>query len=206
MSIRSKLENIWYHYGSVIIVVLVLLGVLLVSLHSCVTKPKFDIQVYYVAESNLYTEQLDWVESAVKAHCKDVNGDGEITVAITGVRVGSSADKELLNQYMTGVQTGDIVLFFGDLGGIEYLHERKFLQPLTDFVGEKDYAWAINETGLSAEIDGFDKAFGEVPLYAALRKSEKTWSNDTSAGRRNYDASCATLRSMIAVEKESPES
>ena len=79
MSFRSKVENIWYHYKAHITVGIFLLFVLIVALHSCVTKSEYDIQVYYLAgSSSLYQEQLDWIRDSVAAQCGDVNGDGQV--------------------------------------------------------------------------------------------------------------------------------
>lgn len=201
MSLRSKAENIWYHYKSHILVGIFLLGTLIVCLHSCVTKPEFDIQVYYVTgSSSLYNEQLAWIESAVAAHCQDVNGDGEITVAVTGLRVGENTDPTERAQYMNAIQAGEVMLLFGDEGGINYLYQNGYLQLLTDYSDHLDgegYAWKVTGSSFASETEGFD-VFSEN-LYVSLRIFDDTWSSVRSNVKVNYETACDTLRSMIAT-------
>ena len=116
---QSKAQNIWYHYKFHILVGLFLLATILICLYSCATKPQFDIQVYYVSgSSRIYNEQLDWLKSAVAKHCGDTNGDGEITVAVTGLKVGVNTDPSMRAQYMNAVHAGEVMLLFGDAEGI----------------------------------------------------------------------------------------
>ncbi len=207
MSLRSKVENVWYHYKTYIIAGLFLLGTVIVSLHSCVTKPEFDIQVYYVTgSSSMYNEQLAWIETAVAAHCGDVNGDGEVTVAVTGLRVGKNTDPAERAQYMNAVQAGEVMLLFGDEGGINYLYQNGYLQPLTEYSDQLDgdgYAWKVTGSAFATETEGFD-LFSEN-LYVSLRIFDDTWSSVRFSVKDNYEAACNTLRSIIstpAVEEE----
>ena len=204
MTLRSKLENIWYHYKYHILAGIFILGTLVVCLHSCATKPEFDIQVYYVTGSSpMYNEQLAWIESAVASHCGDVNGDGEVTVAVTGLRVGENSDATQRAQYLNAVQAGEILLFFGDEGGIDYLYQNGYLQPLTDFSDTLDgegYAWNVTGSVLSTQTDGFD-VFSE-PLYVSLRTFDNTWSSIRPGVKKNYQTAKDTLCSMIEAQPE----
>ncbi len=200
MSFRSKVENIWYHYKSFIIVGIFLIGTLVVSLHSCATKPEFDIQVYYVTGSSpLYNEQVSWIENLVSAHCGDVNRDGEITVAVTGLRVGENTDPSERAKYMNAVQAGEVMLLFGDQGGIDYLYRNGYLTQLYDFTENTDgegYAWKVTGTSLFTQTPGND-VFSDN-LYVSLRVFDDTWSSARPSVKENYNAACETLRSMIA--------
>ncbi|MBQ1272036.1 MAG: hypothetical protein IIY12_00880 [Clostridia bacterium] len=204
MSFRSKVENIWYHYKSMIIVGIFLIGTLIVSLHSCATKPEFDVQVYYVSGSSpMYTEQFTWIEELVAAHCGDVNGDGKVTVAVTGLRVDNNTDPSERAKYMNAVQAGEVMLLFGDQGGIDYLYRNNYLQQLYDFTDDTDgegYAWNVSKTPLFTQISGSD-IFSE-DLYVSLRVFDDTWSSARPNVKNNYAAACDTLRSMIASVSE----
>ncbi len=201
MSFRSKVENIWYHYKSYIIVGFFLLGTLIVSFHSCATKPEFDLQVFYVTGSSaMYNEQLAWIESAVASQCEDVNGDGEVTVAVTGLRVGENTDPSERAKYLNAVQAGEVMLLFGDQGGIDFLYRNGYLQTLTDFSDQLDgsgYAWKVTGSAFSSQTAGFE-VFSEN-LYVSLRVFDDTWSSARPSVKRNYEAACKTLKSMIAV-------
>ncbi len=200
MSIRVKIENIWYHYKTYIIAAAFLLGTLIVCLHSCVTKPEYDIQVYYVTgASAIYNEQLAWIESAVAKHCGDTNQDGEITVAVTGLKVGPNTDPTERAKYLNAVQAGEVMLLFGDEAGINYLYQNGFLQPLTDYSNVLDgngYAWNISNSVFSTQTEGFD-LFGETQVYLSLRIFEDTWSSKLSNGKRNFEIAENTLRSIM---------
>ncbi len=202
MSLRSKVENIWYHYKFHILIGIFLICVLVVSLHSCMTKPEFDIQVYYVTGSTpLYNEQVAWIERAVALQCGDLNGDGEIKVAVTGLRVGKNTDPSERAQYMNAVQAGEIMLFFGDQGGIEYLYQNNYLQTLEDFTDAADgdgYAWKVNGTPFSGVTEGFSDVFSDN-LYVSLRVFDDTWSSAFSGPKDNYEVACKTLQGMIAL-------
>ena len=202
MTLRSKLENIWYHYKFHIIIGLFLLITLIICLHSCVVKPRYDIQVFYVAGSSpMYNEQLAWLESAVAAHCGDLNGDGEVTVSVSGVRVGDSTDATQRVQDLNAVQAGDAMLLFGDEGGINYLYQHGYLQPLNDFtkdtVGE-GYAWSVTGSSFSTQTDGFD-VFSQ-DLYLSLRIFDNSWSSLRPGAETNYERACNTLRSIIDAQ------
>ena len=201
MSFRSKVENFWYHYKSVVLIGIFLIFTLLFCLHSCVTKTEYDIQVYYVVgSSSMYTEQLDWIQQTVAAHCGDVNGDGQVAVAITGLRVGQYSDTSQRAQYMTPVQAGEIMLFFGDLGGMEYLYEKGYLQDISSYVDnpESNYLWKVNGTGVSTQLDGFE-LFSDVDLYVALRTTENTVSMSSEEGEQNFKIALDTLQSMTSA-------
>lgn len=198
MSFRSKIENIWYHYKSAILISIFLIFTLLFCLHSCVTKTEYDIQVYYVVgSSSMYTEQLDWIEQAVELHCGDVNGDGKVHVSMTGLRVGEYSDTAQRAQFMTPVQAGEIMLFFGDLGGMEYLHEMGYLQSIKPYVEnpDSDYLWKVNGTGLATQIEGFE-LFSDVDLYVGLRTTENTISMSMEEGEKNFNVALKTFQSM----------
>lgn len=202
MSLRLKAENLWYHYKFHILAAIFLLIVFIVSLHSCVTRPKYDIQVYYVTESSpMYTEQIAWIESFVSSQCGDVNGDGEITVSVTGVRVGDESDPTERAKNLNAVQAGDVMLLFGDAGGIDYLYRNGYLQSLTDFTDDLDgegYAWNISLSDFPEKTEGFD-VFSQN-LYVSLRALDGMWSSTRSTTKANYEAACNTLRSMIAAD------
>lgn len=205
MSFRAKIENIWYHYKSMLIVGLLFLFIVLFALYSCVTKKEYDVQVFYVSENPIYTEHLAWIESAVVAHCDDMDGDGEVNVSVTGVRVGKFADRDILSSYMTAAQSGEVMLFFGDTGGMEYLHERGYLQDLTSVLENpdpgSDYLWPVATTGLSSEIDGYLDCFGTEPLYLALF-IEGGWVTNTPHGAENYKIASAVFKRLVSVEGE----
>ena len=202
MTLRLKLENIWYHYKFHILVGLFLLVTLVVSLHSCVVKPKYDIQVFYVTGSSpMYNEQLAWLETAVASHCGDVNGDGEVTVSVTGVRVGASSDATQRVQDLNAVQAGDAMLLFGDAAGIDYLHQHGYLQSLTEFTEDTDgegYAWKVTGSSFFQENEGYD--FFSQNLYLSLRIFENSWSSVRPGAKANYEAACNTLRSIIGAQ------
>ena len=204
MTLRAKIENIWYHYKYHILAGIFILGTLVACLHSCATKPEFDIQVYYVTGSSpMYNEQLAWIESAVASQCGDVNGDGEVTVAVTGVRVGENTDATERSQYLNAVQAGEVMLFFGDEGGIDYLYRNGYLQPLTDFSDTLDgegFAWSVTGSVLSTQTPGFD-VFSQ-PLYLALRTFDNTWSSVRPGVKQNYQTACDTLRSIVALQED----
>ena len=204
MSLRSKVENIWYHYKSFIIAGIFLIGTVVVSLQSCVSKPEFDIQVYYVtASSSMYNEQLKWIEELVTSHCEDVNGDGEITVAVTGLRVDANTDPSERAKYMNAVQAGEVMLLFGDQGGIDYLYRNGYLQQLYDFTEDPDgegYAWKVTGTPLFQEIAGSD-VFSDH-LYVSMRVFDDTWSSARDNVKVNYTTATNVLRSMIAFNAE----
>ncbi len=202
MTLRSKVENIWYHYKFHILVGLFLLVTLIVSLHSCVVKPKYDIQIFYVTGSSpMYNEQLAWLENAVASHCGDVNGDGEITVSVTGVRVGASSDATQRVQDLNAVQAGDVMLLFCDAAGVNYLHQHGYLQPLTDFTEHADgegYAWKVTGSAFSGQNEGFD-VFSQN-LYLSLRIFENSWSSARPGAKETYETACNTLRSIINAQ------
>lgn len=202
MSFRSKVENIWYHYKTYIIAGIFLIGTLVVCFHSCATKPEFDVQVYYVtASSPMYNEQLSWIESSVASHCGDVNGDGEITVAVTGLRVGENTDPSERAKYMNAVQAGEVMLLFGDEGGINYLHRNGYIQPLHDFSDRLDgegYAWKVTGTPVASETSGFEVFTAD--LYVSLRIFDDTWSSAFKSTKDNFRAACDVLNSMIGTQ------
>lgn len=200
---QRKAQNIWYHYKFHILVGLFLLVTILICLYSCATKPQFDIQVYYVSgSSRIYNEQLDWLEAAVAKHCGDTNGDGEITVAVTGLKVGKNTDPSMRAQYMNAVHAGEVMLLFGDAEGISYLYQNGFLQPLTDFSDELDgdgYAWVVSDSAFSQQTEGFE-LFDGSNVYISLRIFEETWASALGSAKDNYKIACDTLRSMIALD------
>ncbi len=205
MSLRSKVENIWYHYKFQILMSLFLICVLVISLYSCVTKPEFDIQVYYVTGSSaLYNEQLAWIEKAVASQCEDTNGDGEIKVAVTGLRVGKNTDPSERAQYMNAVQAGEIMLFFCDEGGVQYLYQNNYLQTLEAFTDKTDgegYAWKVNGTPFSQKTEGFSDVFSEN-LFVSLRVFDDTWASAFAGTKANYEGACNVLRNMISLQSE----
>ena len=205
MSLRAKIDNIWYHYKSVILIGIFLVGTLIVCLHSCATKPEFDIQIYYVTgESSVYNEQLQWLETAVAAQCGDVNGDGEVTVAVTSLKVGKNTDPSVRAEYLNAVQAGEVLLLFGDPAGIEYLYQNNYLQPLHEFADELDgdgYAWKVSGTPFSQQTAGFE-LFEDTTLYVSLRVFDETWSSVLPSTKNNYETACNTLRSMITYEAQ----
>lgn len=202
---RRTVENIWYHYKVQIIVGVFLIATLIFCLHSCLTKETFDLQVYYVTGSSaMYNEQLQWLEQALSTHCSDYNGDGKITVAVTGLRVGEGSSPNERAEWMTAVNAGEVMLFIGDEGGIRYLYRNNYLQPLTEYSSNlwaADCAWEVTGSAFSEQTPGF--AMFEYPVYAALRVFDNTWSSRRGSAQKAYSAASETLRSIIQYsEKE----
>lgn len=204
MTLRAKMENIWYHYRYHILAGIFLFGVLVLCLHSCVTKPKYDVQVYYVTGSSpMYNEQLAWIESAVASQCNDVNGDGEVTVSVTGLPVGENSDPTERAKFLNPIQAGDVMLLFCDEGGVNYLYQNGYLQSLTEFSDQLDgegYAWKATGSAFFSQTEGFE-VFSD-PLYVSLRIFDSTWSSIRPGVKENYEIACEVLRSMIAVSPQ----
>ena len=202
-SIRSKLDNIWYHYKSYIIVGIFLLGTLIVCLHSCVTKPEFDIYVYYVTgDIPVYKEQLSLIESAVAEHCGDVNGDGEINVAITNVKIGTGTSATERAEAMNLVNAGTVMLFFGDKAGINYLYQNSYIQslrPYTEDLPEQEYAWKVSGSPFAKSVEGWSDLFSDTEIYMALRVFDGTWASAMGSVKKNFRVAETTLTSIISV-------
>lgn len=207
-ALRSKLSNLWYHYKAHILFGIFVIGTLVFCLHSCVTKPEFDLEVYYFTgvDTPVYSEQLDWIERALAQCCPDVNQDGTVTVAVTNVKIGTG-DAASISSSLTPVQAGTVMLFLGDQEGIEYLYQNNFLQTLNEYTDTPvadGYAWQVSDSGFAASEKGFD-LFDGTTVYAALRIFDGTWNSWKSSVQSTYTAAQETLRAMIAVPFPSAE-
>jgi hypothetical protein len=105
---------------------------------------------------------------------------------------------------MNTVQAGEVMLLFGDSGGMDYLISNNYLQPLTAFSDrtEKDgYAWKVNGSGFATRLSGFEM-FSDVDLYVGLRVFDNTWSSATESCKENYEIACSVLRNMVSALPE----
>lgn len=122
---RSWLENVWYHHKVGIMIAAVTIVALTVILVQTLTRVHPDYTAVLVTENALISEEVAYLEQLLADYGEDVNGDGEVVVAINNLFLGG---KVYANQD-ANAQSLQMQLITGDT--LLYLYEPSYEDRLT---------------------------------------------------------------------------
>lgn len=141
---KSWLENFWYHHKIGVLIGSFALVALTILIVSTVTRERPDYTAVLVTENALLSEEVAYLEQVLAEYGEDVNGDGEVVVAINNLFLGG---KVYANQD-TNAQALQMQLVTGDT--LLYLYEPTYEERLTA-VGRDNAHCFLTELSLSAE-------------------------------------------------------
>lgn len=180
MTPRQWLENYWYHYKSVTLVVGFLAIVLIVCLVQLFTKDDPDVVVTYAGYDLVGGSDIFDIDQTVKELIDDENGDGVKKMAFISLQLASSdlygdpqgldASKhtETMKRFQIEVAVGDTMIYFLDPYLYKILYDNGQVVPFSDSLGYvpagayDDCAISIGQLGL-AQAPGFN-AFPDTTL------------------------------------------
>ncbi len=118
-TVVGKLQNLWYHYKVPILIGTALLVMVCWFGYDILTKNPADYNVVVVTETPLIRTETDALQAYIGECGEDVDGDGEVEVAIenllpnsnVGGQGGTLADQQKLQTYLA---SGERVLFVFD--------------------------------------------------------------------------------------------
>ena len=79
----EKIKNFWYHYKAQTILTVFMGVALAIGIHQCATKPNYDAEIILYSNNVYSAEQVDLLTEYMKQFFNDVNGDGEVLIAIS---------------------------------------------------------------------------------------------------------------------------
>ncbi len=78
----EKLKNFWFHYKVHTIFTVIIAAVLTVAISQCASRPDYDLEIMYFAHEPALNSQTDKIAQYFSQYVTDVNGDGEVKVAV----------------------------------------------------------------------------------------------------------------------------
>lgn len=130
---KSWLENFWYHYKFIVLIVGFLLIALTILIVHVVTRERPDYTAVLITENALPQEQVSYLQGVLAEYGEDINGDGEVLVAINNLSLGT---KGYVNP-QTNSQALQIQLVTGDT--LLYIYEPAFEKRLTSVGADQNY-------------------------------------------------------------------
>ncbi len=83
MTFTEKIKNFWYHFKVQTIIALFLAVALAICVHQCASKPNYDAEVILYSNDVYSTEQVQLLTDYMTQFFSDINGDGEVLIAIS---------------------------------------------------------------------------------------------------------------------------
>jgi hypothetical protein len=124
---KAKLENLWYHYKTIIIVALVVLAAGAYMLSQQLGIPKADLNVAVVCPEYVSDEARAALEEALAAAGQDLNGDGRVVVGLRTYQLEVGADGQ--DDVAIGSLDADLVSKYS---GLFFLDDPAALEKATN--------------------------------------------------------------------------
>ena len=117
MTLREKLDNLWYHHRALILFLSFLAAAAIFVVVQTATQERPDYRICMGAMTYVPDEVVTKMEEALEAHAIDVNGDGKISVEIQSLNV--SPEQAMTNNLasmgrqsvMAHIAARDVVVF-----------------------------------------------------------------------------------------------
>lgn len=160
MTFKKKLENYWYYYKIHTFVGLLVAIILVTSIVQCSQNVANDMQLAYVGNSYIPTEQI---QQSLQDIVPDVNGDGKKAVFIDSIVIPEKPSSEA-DFYMSQ----KLAITFVDGSTRMYIMEKNFFasemyaemfQPLEGIIDEKYLANSLKYNGKSIALSTLDCSF-----------------------------------------------
>ena len=82
LTFAEKLQNFWYYYKYVMLVVVFLAVALGISIAQCAGREKFDTEVILYTRASYTEKQIAAIEAELEKYCDDLDGDGVVNVQV----------------------------------------------------------------------------------------------------------------------------
>ena len=79
---KQKAAHFWFYYKWYIIALAIISIILAVSIHSCATKPNYDMTVVVAVSAELTDDATTFLTEELSQYCDDYNGDGEVLLNV----------------------------------------------------------------------------------------------------------------------------
>lgn len=205
---RRNVENFWYYHKWHLLAGILIICIMAVGIHSCVTKKDVDLYVLYVVSGSYSTQTNEALAQKLENYVDDINGDGEknvqiITVAFSETlsRSDQSQSSEL-SRFVGQVASGPAILYLFDDANYDAFDEAS-VDILADIssLGESEYLerdrFDVRNAGFLDDIEGFSST--EKVYYFGMRISDGIPEDDS---RYPQIAQCeSVLRKIIAEYK-----
>lgn len=206
MSFWKKVENFWYHYKIVTIIVIVVVAFGGYMIYDLVTKVNPDITIIVTADNGLMY-RADAVEKLFEKYAEDVNGDGKVNVEVIFTPMNSDG---ISDQYSQGNETklaanlsnARCVLYLTDDDSY-FSIERVPFDDLTDKFDSK----YVTADGISFDSDmireGFNWAQMPDDMILKVRTPVSTmYSSDPKDMQETYDNTMSFIENLVAAMDE----
>ncbi len=166
---KEKWQNFWYHTKWQVIATVTLVAILAVTISQCMGKTDWDMQIVYFTYSPVLDEQLEAVADYFEGQCKDLNGDGEVNIAVVNCSLSTNKyDVQFDQAKLTKLQAiiasePKAILFITDTESIKFFSTDTFKNFF------KDKPLPLN--------DNFYKACKQSNLPEGLQISSREISN-----------------------------
>ncbi len=199
---KEKVSNFFYHnkwWLAIGCVFAVIVGYLV---YDTVTAEKYDMYILLISDDNaLYLKQQYLIE-LFEANCEDINGDGEVNVALLYYAPSSEA---MTNTYYHTNESslsaqfhmGDTIVVIADSTLDETIYPQETLADLAQYIDSehiKSYGYYLNDTAFK-DMCGLDELLYE-DMYIGLRKVTSGASYEKEM-QKNFDVALKTLSGVI---------
>ena len=178
---RRNVENFWYYHKWHVLAGILIICIMAVGIHSCVTKERVDLYVLYVVSGSYSTQTNEALAQKLEKYADDVDGDGEkniqiITVAFSETlsRSDQSQSSEL-SRFVGQVASGPALLYLFDDANYDAFDEAS-VDILADIstLGESEYLehyrYNVRANGFLDDVEGFSAT--DKTYYFGMRISE----------------------------------
>lgn len=201
-TLKEKISNFFYHYKWAVILGSAFLAIFGYLIYDTVTATKYDMQILLITcDNNVYTNQAKLLE-IFENNCEDVNGDGEVNVALLYYAPGTEAATNtyfFTNESALAAQfkMGDTIVVIADPTLDETIYPQETLVDLEKYIESENitsYGYYVDDTAF-AQICGIDKLLYE-DMYIGLRKVTKGASYEEEM-QKNFDIALNTLKGVV---------
>lgn len=200
-SIRQKIGNFFYHNKWWLLLGSIFVAIFAYLIYDTVTATKYDMQILLIScDNGLYANQEKLLELFEK-NCEDVNGDGEVNVAMLYYAPGTEAINNSIyytNESALAAQfkMGDTIVVIADPTLDDTIYPQETLVDLEKYIESENitsYGYYVNDTAF-AQICGLEELAYE-DMYIGLRKVTQGVSYEEEM-QENFEIALNTLKGV----------
>lgn len=171
-------DNFWYHYKAQTLIALGLIVTVVICTTQIITNEKYDYYMLYAGPQILAVQDLTYIQRAVSTVGSDLNGDGEVKVALKDIvmlspeeRAAAIEEKDAefnpefiqteMTDYYQQIMAGDAAIMLLSPYMYGQAKESGLFMPLSEIFNEIPDS-AYDESGITLSKTVFGKSFNGI--------------------------------------------
>ena len=156
------LDNFWYHYKWVAIIVTFFLVLGIILIVQLVSRENYDAYIMYMGDSSIPDTKYQDIMDAFDKVMEDYNGDGEVLLNFSRTSYISDEDDPMAGsvnsaamQYMGSMMVQPYYIYLMDADLYEIYRNTGAFVPVTDLIEDIPEEWLYDDTAVYFDVTDF---------------------------------------------------